>query len=59
MFARSGPQAGHSSVRIQTKVVQKKKEKKKTLRVDLIMSCFVVRKLTDTSARTVNNRKLE
>lgn len=23
------------------------------------MSCFVVRKLTDTSARTVNNRKLE
>lgn len=55
MFARSGPQAGHSSVRIQTKVVQKKK----TLRVDLIMSSFVVRKLTDTSARTVNNRKLK
>lgn len=57
MFARSGPQAGHSSVRIQTKVVQKKK--KKNPKSGLIMSCFVVRKLTDTSARTVNNRKLE
>lgn len=56
MFARSGPQAVHSSVRIQTKVVQKKKKNPKS---GLIMSCFVVRKLTDTSARTVNNRKLE